>query len=121
MAELNGEADRQEFLLTIGPGGPAMHRLVEEELKDLAPGCVPERCGQARFYFSGDVEPVERFFRLRSPEKLYALVLRRKAEELDPWPAEQEADASYIFPRHRQACRQASGASQFQRHCGVCG
>eukprot|EP00435_Cladocopium_sp_Y103_P063523 s515_g25.t1 len=87
---------KQEFLLTIGPGGPAMHRLVEEELLDL--GCVPERFGQARFYFSTDVEPVERFFRLRSPEKLYALVLRLKADEL-PWPAEQEASEAFLAQR----------------------
>ncbi|CAL1134105.1 unnamed protein product [Cladocopium goreaui] len=88
---------KQEFLLTIGPGGPAMHRLVEEELLDLA-GCVPERFGQARFYFSADVEPVERFFRLRSPEKLYALVLCVNAEDLS-WPAEQEASEAFLAQR----------------------
>lgn len=37
---------RQDFFLTIGPGGPAMHRLVEEELwRELGVAC--ERWGQA--------------------------------------------------------------------------
>ncbi|CAJ1406597.1 unnamed protein product [Effrenium voratum] len=84
--------DMQDFLLTIGPGGPAMHRLVESELKDL--GAQVTRCGQARFFFSANARP-EQFFALRSPEKLYLLVLRQKAEELQ-WPAGQEEAQEHL-------------------------
>ncbi|CAK8998603.1 unnamed protein product [Durusdinium trenchii] len=82
---------RQDFLLTIGPGGPAMHRFVQEELQATLDVEHVERFGQARFFFSASIHPIERFFRLRSPEKLYAVVLRQNALELPPWPDEREA------------------------------
>eukprot|EP00439_Symbiodinium_sp_Y106_P058523 s2644_g8.t1 len=87
-------SEKEEFFLTIGPGGPAMHRLVHEELGLLSAVAV-ERFGQARFFFSAPLEPVQRFFSLRAPEKLYALALRCESTSLQ-WPPEKEAAESAL-------------------------
>ncbi|CAJ1342982.1 unnamed protein product [Effrenium voratum] len=99
----------------------AMHRLVESELKDLGALQVT-RCGQAELFrfelrvvgggrrapSSGNIfidlatanaKQIQPSFvfvcRLRSPEKLYLLVLRQKAEELQ-WPADQEEAQEHL-------------------------
>lgn len=89
----------QEFSLTIGgSGGSELHRLVREELREVARNV--ERLGQARFFFRTPAPaPIERLQALCAPEKVYAVVLRQPTSELPlglPGPAAEDALAALI-------------------------
>ncbi|CAE8687150.1 unnamed protein product [Polarella glacialis] len=84
----------QEFLLTIGPGGAAMQRLVEEELRACLGVSDVERCGQARFFFRAAADELDKFLLLRAPEKVSAVVLRCRAETLQHPVDQEEAEAA---------------------------
>jgi len=94
-----------DFFLTISPAGSDLPNLVQREVKEqLCCEEGAERFGQARFFFSADLAdvPIERFFSLCSPEKVYAVVLRVPTAELLaeladlPGPAAEEALADRI-------------------------
>lgn len=77
----------QEFCLTISPNGSDLQRLVQDELKTHVRAQSIARHGQARFSFRVDMSSArpESFKQLRAPEKVYALVIRKKTSEIAPW------------------------------------
>eukprot|EP00928_Gymnodinium_smaydae_P037422 TRINITY_DN25981_c0_g2_i1.p1 TRINITY_DN25981_c0_g2~~TRINITY_DN25981_c0_g2_i1.p1 ORF type:complete len:443 (-),score=56.10 TRINITY_DN25981_c0_g2_i1:570-1898(-) len=97
MVETNAALPR--FLATIGAGGSELVRLASSEFKKVLGAEVVEKAGQCRFFFSAAPEPVERFEALHSPEKVYAVVIRRGADEFvhpEDGPTAEDALASVI-------------------------
>lgn len=71
----------QEFLVTTSTGGGDLAALLVAELRQCLQVEKVERFGQARYFFFAEAAP-DCFEALCAPEKVYAVVLRRPAKEL---------------------------------------